>query len=385
MASNRILIAITALVISILSIILISCGGGGGSKTLQSSAPATQGPQPQSTQVTLESPQVGNSTTPLPVKASAASPNGVSGWVVYVDDQPAFQGNPNSDSLSVAVPIANGSHTMYVRAWDQGTAEFGTSPTLRVNVNGSEASVSEATNQPSAPPPSTAQTAPPSSSGPLPSVPGNAKVWTSIQNMDGWQSCSNCAGGHTTDTFWTAAHQGSPSQSGSSREFFIGGGAWSNALFYEKVAQDQSWAAHFLWDFWARFDGSSAAHAHSTEYDIWQVINGREFMIGSQCNFETGVWDVWDNQGFAWKSTGAKCRRFSPDTWHHIQWYVERRGGQYHYGVLVVDGNVYTFDRTFSTRAVGRDNSVGVQFQLDQDGSGAPLHEWVDNVKLSIW
>ena len=385
MASKRIRIAIIGL---ISLVILISCGGG--SKTLQSSTPPGPNAQAQTTQVTLESPQIGASTTPLPVKATATSPNGISGWVVYVDDKAAFQENSTSDSLSVAVPFANGSHTMYVRAWDQDTGNFGTSPTLQVTVNGTQANVSQAT----IPPPPAAQTTPPPPApkpappppGPLPSVPSNAKVWTSIQNMDGWLSCSDCAGGQVTTNFWTAAHQSSPSMSGSSREFFIGGDAWSNALWYEKVAPDQSWASHFLWDFWVRFDSSSAAHAHSAEYDIWQVINGQEFMIGSQCNFESGVWDVWDSQNMAWKPTSAKCRRFSPDTWHHIQWYVERWGSnQYHYGVLVVDGNVFTFDRTYSTRSVGRDNSVGVQFQLDQDASGTALREWVDNVKLSIW
>src|SRR5512147_2225621 len=153
MASKRIRIAIVG-VISL--VILIGCGGG--SKTLQSSTPPGPNAQAQTTQVTLESPQIGASTTtPLPVKATATSPNGISGWVVYVDDKAAFQGNSNSDSLSVAVPFADGSHTMYVRAWDQGTGNFGTSPTLQVTVNGTQANVTEATN----PPPPAAQTTPP--------------------------------------------------------------------------------------------------------------------------------------------------------------------------------------------------------------------------------
>ena len=28
---------------------------------------------------------------------------------------------------------------------------------------------------------------------------------------------------------------------------------------------------------------------------------------------------------------------------------------------------------------------IGVQFQLDEDPSGTPLHEWVDNVTLTEW
>lgn len=385
MAKNSLSIALIAFAI------FTGCGGGGSRSSNSASMASTATAKATTTQVTLQSPQVGSATTPISVQATASSPNGISGWIVYVDDNPAFQGNSNSTSLSVSVPVSNGSHSMYVRAWDQGNGGFGTSATMNITVTGGQAMVSQAasassgvTASGSSPAPSPAPPAPPA--GPLPNVPGNASVWGSIQNRDGWQSCSDCAGGaSTTSNFWTAANQGSPSMSGSSREFFIGGSAWSNALWYEKVQPGQSWASHFLWDFWVRFDGTSAAHAHTAEYDMWQSIGGREFMMGSQCNFESGVWDVWDSKNFRWVGTGAGCPRFTPDTWHHIQWYVERWDSQYHYGVLVVDGNVHTFDLTFDTNWAGWDDSVGVQFQLDQDVSGTPLHEWVDNVQLSIW
>jgi hypothetical protein len=381
--------AIFCSLIFLISLILTGCGGGSSAQPPQT-ATITAQPAAQAISVVLQSPGVGTLSTPLPVHATAASPNGVSGWVVYVDDAAALTLNNSSDTLATSVPMSGGNHTLYVRVWDQGGVNFATSPTLQISVQGTQATVSNsstaaASSTPPPPAPAAPATPPPASG--LPSIPGNATTWTSIQNMDGWQSCSDCAGGKaTTSNFWTAAHQSSPSQSGSSREFFIGGHAWSNALWYEKVAPDHTGAAHFLWDFWVRFDSASAAHAHSAEYDMWQALNGQEFMMGSQCNFESGVWDVWDSKNFAWKATSAACNRFSPDTWHHIQWYVERWGShQYHYGVLVVDGKVYTLDRTYDTNSVGWANSVGVQFQLDQDASGTPLHEWVDNVKLSVW
>jgi len=367
----------------IASVILAGCGGG--SHTSQNAVTsASADAKATATMVTLKSPQVGPSPTPLSVQATATSPNGISGWAVYLDDSPAFQGNPNSENLSVSVPVSDGSHNLYVRAWDNVTANFGTSPTMKVTVSGGQATISTETSGSTT---AATPTAAPASSGPLPSVPDNAKVYDSIQDRDGWQSCSGCAGGgSTTSNFWTAAHQTTPSKSGSSREFFIGGHAWTNALWYVKVDPGQSWASHFLWDFWVRFDSTSSKHAHSAEYDMWQAVSGQEFMMGSQCNFESGVWDIWDSKNFRWVPTSAGCHRFSPDTWHHVQWYVERWGShQYHYGVLVVDGEAHTFDRTFDTNSASWQDSVGVQFQLDQDSSGTPLHEWVDNVKLSIW
>ena len=365
--------------------VLTACGGG--SHTSANTAMNTPTPDAKATTVTLQSPQVGPSPTPLSVQATATSPNGISGWIVYLDDSPAFQGSSNSQTLSVSVPMNDGTHTLYVRAWDNGTANFGTSPTMKVTVSGGQATVSVATAASTATAAPTAAPAAPVPSGPLPSVPDNAKVYDSIQDHDGWQSCSSCAGGKaSTSNFWTAAHQSSPSKSGSSREFFIGGPAWSNALWYVKVDPGQSWASHFLWDFWVRFDSTSSTHAHSAEYDMWQAVGGQEFMMGSQCNFESGVWDIWDSKNSRWVPAGAGCHRLSPDSWHHIQWYVERQGShQYHYGVLVVDGEAHTFDNTFETSSVSWQDSVGVQFQLDQDSSGTPLHQWVDNVKLSIW
>ncbi len=384
--------ALVVALIIFISLILTGCGGGAkAAPTAPASAsaadPAPQ-PAPKAMSVALQSPAVGTMSVPLPVQATATGDNGISGWVVYVDDKAAVTVNNSSATLTTSVPLSSGNHTLYVRAWDNGGVNFATSPTLQVTVEGSQATVSNATT--ATPAPAAAQTPPPSTPPPapsaLPSVPGDATTWTSIQNMDGWQSCSDCAGGTTTTNFWTAAHQSSPSQSGSSREFYIGGHAWSNALWYKKVSPGHGSASHFLWDFWVRFDSSSAAHAHSAEYDMWQAMGGQEFMMGSQCNFETGVWDVWDSANFHWKPTDASCRRFSPDTWHHVQWYVERWGShQYHYGVLVVDGSVHQLDRTFSTNGVSWVDSVGVQFQLDQDGSATALHEWVDNVKLSVW
>jgi hypothetical protein len=366
-------------IVTILALaILTGCGGGPKAPPPSVAGPSSGAAPSNAMTVVLQSPSLGTVGTPIPIQASASSPNGISGWVVYADDKAAVTLNNSSNSLSTSLPLAAGAHIFYVRVWDAGGTNFVTSPTLAVNVDGTQATVSAAGSTPpipSAPAP-----------GPLPAVPGSAEVFDSIQNSDGWQSCSGCAGGSPTSNFWTAASQSSPSLSGSSREFFIGGQAFSNALWYDKVVSGHSGIAHFLWDFWVRFDSTSSAHAHSAEYDIWQVINGQEFMMGSQCNFENGVWDVWDSKNFAWKPTSVGCKRFSPDTWHHIQWYIERWGSnQYHYGVLVVDGNAHPLDRAFNTNSVGREDSVGVQFQLDQDKSGTPLHEWVDNVKLSIW
>ncbi len=379
----------TAIFISglVISAVLIGCGGGSSRRI----APASGAGQPLA--VVLESPAPGTVRVPLAVQATATSPNGISGWVVYVDDQPTFQANNYSDSLATSVALPGGSHKLYVRAWDQAGAGFATSPTMQITVEGQQASVSQSSTSVSnsTPAPAAAPAAaappppPPAPHGPLPSIPGHAQVWTNIQNMDAWESCSDCAGGQAvTSNFWTAGWESSPSMSGSSREFFIGGPPWASALWIKKLgAHNGAW--HFLWDFWVRFDPTSAANAWTAEYDFWQSMGGREYMIGSHCNFGEGDWEIWDSKNFSWVPTSIPCPRFSPDTWHHIQWYVERWDKQYHYGILVVDGKVYNLNRTFDINWSNWADNMGVQWQLDQSGSGAPLHEWVDNARLAVW
>jgi hypothetical protein len=264
-----------------------------------------------------------------------------------------------------------------------GGGQLGSTPVTKM-----QAATPTAGAAPTAPAPaaSSAAPAPAAESSPLPAVPATAKVYDQIQNTtDNWDSCSTCAGGTVSDNYWAAPFQSSPSMSGSSREFFNGGPAWSDVLWYKKLPADNS-ASHFLWDFYVYFDPTSAAGAWSAEYDLWQSIGGKEFMIGSQCDFGDGFWDTWDSKNNHWVHTTIPCKRFTPNSWHHIQWYVERISpNQYRYNILVVDNQAYTLNQVFEVNPINWQDGIGVQWQLDNNGAGTPLHEWIDNVKLSTW
>jgi hypothetical protein len=281
-------------------------------------------------------------------------------------------------------------------------AQPSASPAPSAGAGAAPASAPAASSAPSSSAPSTASgpgSAPPaaSSGAPiapqdgggsnLPAVPGNAVVFNQIQNTtDNWQACSLCAQGtNDTDNFWMAPYTTSPSMTGSSRELYVGGPQWTNALFI-KTLPAHSEAHHFLWDFWVYFDPTSAAKAWTAEYDFWQSDGGEEFMIGSQCNFGDGWWDTWDSKNNQWLHTTIRCERFSPQQWHHIQWYGERPDSMhYRYVWLVVDGKSYWIDQTYQVNPTNWPDAMGVQWQLDQDISGHDLHEWIDNVKLSVW
>jgi hypothetical protein len=113
---------------------------------------------------------------------------------------------------------------------------------------------------------------------------------------------------------------------------------------------------------------------------------GEEFMIGSQCDFGDGYWNTWDTANNRWITNGIACPRWAPKTWHHVQWYVERiNASQYRYDTLVVDGHGYGINQVWAVTPTTWPDTLGIQYQLDQSGSGIGIHEWIDNVKLTVW
>ena len=131
---------------------------------------------------------------------------------------------------------------------------------------------------------------------------------------------------------------------------------------------------------------STGVPTKTEQGDLWQMLGGKEFMIGSQCDFGDGYWDTWDSVGNRWITNGIPCPRWAPNTWHHIQWYVERVStSQYRYDTLVVDGHAYGLNQVWTVNPTSWPNSIGIQYQLDESANGTAIHEWIDNVKLTLW
>ncbi len=316
--------------------------------------------------VSVSSPYGGASvSSPFTVNAYATGSVQVTGWYIYADNVAAWHTPGPTNSIAATLSLPTGSHVLRVRAW-QSNGAWG-DYLLTVNVT----------------------SASPGSGSALPTPPASAKVWSNLEDSTSdWSDCgdSSCAGGASgTSNYWTAPFQGSPSLDGSSRQFYNGGSAWSNVLWIKKLGAQNS-VSNFIWDFWVQFDGGAANNLWTAEYDLWQSVNGQEFMIGSQCNFGLGVWDVWNSATNTWLRTSIPCKRFAPGTWHHIQWYVQRISSrQYRYKTLVVDGAAHSVNQTYYANPIYWADALGMQFQLDLNASGVDAHEWIDKVKLTAW
>ena len=312
--------------------------------------------------VWMQSPKPGPSPNTFNVYATAYSASAVTGWVIYIDDAVAYRTNVSSDTLSHTLTLPNGRHLIYARAWTSDS--FGTSITMLIQIGPA-----------------------PWSSTTLPTPPSNATVLYEIQNTTAnWQDCSLCAEGtNDTTNFWMAPFLHTPSLSGSSLEFYADGLPWTNTLFIKTMPGTSS-ATHFLWDFWVFQDATTVANIWSAEFDLWQLLGGKEFMMGSQCDFGDGYWDTWDAANDRWIENGVACPHWGANSWHHVQWYVERISPtQYRYDTLVMDGHGYGFNQVWAVNPTPWADAVGMQWQLDQGANGAPAHEWVDNVKLTTW
>jgi len=296
------------------------------------------------------------------VNATAYATATITQWTVCLDGQAAYQAKKSATSISQPIDIPAGQHLLWATVSDS-EGDSNRSEVRLIQVG-----------------------PPPPSSTVLPTPPANAKVLTEMQNdKANWSICSDCAAGtNDTGNYWMAPFQNQPSRSGSSLEMYADGPSWTNVLFKDVILGTSS-NTHFLWDFWVYHDPAAEAHFWSSELDFYVVLGGKEFMIGSQCDFGDGYWATWDSEGDRWVLNGIPCPHWTPG-WHHVQWYVERiNSTQYRYDTLVFDGKPYGFNQTWNFNETTWQDQVGIQFQLDQDPTGTPLHEWVDNVTLTMW
>ena len=314
------------------------------------------------TGIWLQSPSPGENPGNVQVNATAYATATITQWAVCLDGQAAYQTSSAATSISKPIDIPAGQHLLWASVSDSmGDSERSEVRLIQVG------------------PPQPSSTA-------LPTPPANAQVLTEMQNDSAdWSICSDCAAGtNDTTNYSMVPFQSQPSMSGSSLEMYAGGQSWTNVLFKDIITGTNS-NSHFLWDFWVYHDPAVEAHFWSSELDFYVVQGGKEFMIGTQCDFGDGYWATWDSQGDRWVLNGIPCPHWTPG-WHHVQWYVERiNPTQYRYDTLVLDGTGYGFNQTWTYNPTTWPDQTGIQYQLDQDPTGTPLKEWVDNVTLTMW
>jgi hypothetical protein len=305
--------------------------------------------------VTVASPSNG-STVPssVHVVASASASSPIVAMRIYVDDTSVYLTYANS--IDTYIPLSSGGHYIVVQSWDS-AGQIMKAP-LAITVLAT------------APPP----------------PPPNAKVFSNIDQMTGWESCDRCSGvggnGPTTP-YWQAQFQTSPSLDGSSSQFFLGGSVpYASALWWKQLGGIDS-VRFFRYDVDFFFTDAQAPGA--LEFDVNQSVNGRKYIFGTECDF-TGdrQWRVWDFYQ-QWQPTGVPCTALNPNVWHHLTWEFERTVDAHtHYIAVTVDGVRYPVNRYYQSGAVNA-RELNVAFQMDGNSAMTPYHVWLDRVQLAVW
>jgi len=207
----------------------------------------------------------------------------------------------------------------------------------------------------------------------------------------------DCAGGDSSRAHIASSpFFASPSIEGNSRDFYMNGDAWSNALWWHKIGPNNA-AKSFSLGFWLYVHPNTQL-AQAFEFDVFQFINNRRYMFGTECSYGTGVWDIWNAGAWRWIHTNVPCKRFVPNTWYHVTMNFYRTSDFYmHYDKLTIvqyksDGavaanNTYAFNQAMPSgwNPPGWQDTIGVQFQMDIAGQGGQMQEWMDKVSLTMW
>lgn len=289
-------------------------------------------------------------SSPVSIVAQATPPDPIYTMRLYVDGQAVLYTPLTTVSQFIWMP--NGQHTVEIVAED--VAGYIATSTMQVNVT------------------------------------SQAKGVSNIQSLPDWVSCSalivhtTCAAGLGNAVSTLTQNQSSPSLSGSSARFSMGGPhPYSNELYWSPFGGGSS-VSHFSYDLYFYIDKGDAPQ--SLEFDVNQAFGGTRWTFGTQCDFDqTGKWDIWDDFAGLWRPTSVPCNHFPSNTWIHLVWNFERVGNQVHYIDVSVDNNTYTVDTYYTAQPNWFQEEIDIAFQLDGNYKQEPYNVWLDQVSLNAY
>ena len=299
-------------------------------------------------------------TSPAHVVAAASLVNSIDHMRVYVDGTAEYFTFYNTvDALLWMDP---GSHSLEVIATDKSENNVSTNFTLNV-------------------------------------VAPQALTLSNIQSLPNWEPCGAvfapghpragqvCAAGAGQAVTAMTEGQSTPSLSGSSALFTMGGPLGFANELYTKFLGGGSNVSHFTYDLYFMIDHPERPQA--LEFDVNQAINNSRWVFGTECNFKAdGKWDVWDAEGGGtgrWVATTVPCTTFPANTWIHLVWTFERVGSQVHYVSVSVNDQLYNLDMYESNQLDWPMEDIDVAFQMDIDSAAEPYNVWLDKVNLSAY
>jgi major membrane immunogen (membrane-anchored lipoprotein) len=234
---------------------------------------------------------------------------------------------------------------------------------------------------------------------------GGGNSFSNVQASSGWAgygqgppnfvdcSPSPCDGA----SFWMAQNIKSPSLSGKSSEWNLGGSVpymdtlWNNHLIGTLSSQGLDDSNHtlvptlhdFTYDVY--FYGSNLNLSEALEFDVNQFFDDMSFIWGHECRIADGnEWDVWDAQASKWIPTGIACYP-NENAWNHLTIKVERTSSnQLLYQSITLNGVTSNLNWTYSPGSVpGSWWGVTINYQMDGNYQQASYNVYLDELTFT--
>jgi len=237
-------------------------------------------------------------------------------------------------------------------------------------------------------------------------VKSNGTSLSKLQAAGGWNSWGEYPPGYAICKYpcpgitWSM-QQGikTPSLSGDATQFNIGGTTpyadvlWSNPLIGANSTQGLPDSGHtllptlhnFTYDVY--FYPTNLGVTQVLEFDISMYFNGLGLIWGNQCNILGGhEWDIWDNVGHHWVSSGVACNPVN-NAWNHLTIQVQRESdNSLLYQSITLNGVTGNINRRYPPGgAPGSWWGITVNFQMDGNVDQASYTTFLDNFVFTYW
>jgi len=296
-------------------------------------------------------------SSPVHVVAGSNSSPSASLMQIYLDGSKVYQ--VSATKLDTYVSVSSGTHRLTVQAYN------GSFFKSTIYVTAGSTSSSSSTSSTSS------------------SIPSTATTFSDIEEMSGWDSCTDCAGGGENALFSMTQNISSPSLDGDATRFWIGGSTpFSHGLWWRRMSSNTS-VSHFIFDMYYYMKDPGASQG--LEFAANQSKDNKWYKFSTQCSFGSAKWRVWDSANSHWVDTGITCSRPTAYKWNHVVFEYSRSDGKANFISISINGVKHYVNKSFYPQSKTSSGSVGIHFQLDGNSVQTDYSVWTDKIKLIYW
>ena len=236
---------------------------------------------------------------------------------------------------------------------------------------------------------------------------GGGTTMKALHNKVGWTGyallppkyliCNSCKKTGPEETWNMIQNIATPSVSGASAQFDIGGNTnfadvlYNNHLIGALSSQgvpDPNHTLvpslqHFTYDVY--FFVKNIETSQALEFDINQFFNSMGFIWGHECRIAGGhEWDTWDNVNKHWVATGIPCNPVA-NSWNHLILQVSRdNNNQLVFESITLNGTTHTLNITRPHGTAGADWwGVTINWQYDGNKNQDPYTVYIDKLNFT--